>query len=220
MTTNINLIKNDFEHFVNNYCIKREYSGDAARINLTNIQKEIFKSFQNKNVLNVCSRMSGKTHLISLFSIWKSMFSNENITIISQNPKQLFQNIKEIIEFFPENFPKFYINKFEIKFQNSSIKILNSYDKLYGINSDILIFDEIKDSIENQLNQTFAKNIFILTSISESNKNSIQNLINRNFQINKYPWNLIETKDENWENYMIQNVGIKYFKQQFECEII
>lgn len=213
----------DFKNFVKEYYITGSIDSGLTRVNLTNIQNNILENLQNKRSLDLVSRQSGSSTLINLLSIYQALIKNEDVVIHSQRPKDTLYNIKLSLEYLPQEFQTYQIFRDRIKFKNSSIHLVDFRTPQIGMNSKIVFLDNPNCS-KNQLEEfiqtyIFAKEFHIITSANFSHKEFYENCHKIGFSKCISKWSLDERRNEKWANIMMNSMGIKYFKQEFECEV-
>lgn len=213
----------DFKKFVKEYCITGSIDSGLIRVSLSNIQNNILENFQNKRSLDLISRQSGGSTLINLVAIYQALIKNEDILIHSQRPKETLQRIKLSLEYLPEEFQNYQIYPNKIKFKNSSIHFSDFKTPQRGIGFKIVFLDNPNIS-KNQLEEfihtyAFSKEFHIVTSANPSHKEFYENCENLGFSKCISKWSLDERRNENWKISMMNSIGEKYFKQEFECEV-
>lgn len=213
----------DFKNFTKEYCITGSIDSGLTRVNLTNIQNNILENLQNKRSLDLVSRQSGSSTLINLLSIYQALIKNEDVVIHSQRPKDTLYNLKLSLEYLPQEFQTYQIFRDRIKFKNSSIYLSDFRTPQRGMDSKIVFLDNPNCS-KNQLEEfihtyTFAKEFHIITSTNPSHKEFYENCHKIGFSKCISKWSLDERRNEKWANIMMNSIGIKYFKQEFECEV-
>ena len=65
----------------------------------------------------------------------------------------------------------------------------------------------------------FTKEFHIITSANTYHKEFYENCEKIGFSKSISNWTLDERRDKKWANRMMNSIGIKYFKQEFECEV-
>ncbi len=213
----------DFKNFVKEYCITGSIDSGLTRVNLNGVQNNILQNFQNKRSLDLISRQSGGSTLINLVTIYQALIKNEDVVIHSQRPKDTLYSLKLSLEYLPQEFQTYQIFQDKIKFKNSSIFVSDFRTPKRGMNSKIVFLDNPNIS-KNQLEEfihtyAFSKEFHIVTSAIPSHKEFYENCEKIGFSKCISKWSLDELRDENWKIDMMNSIGIKYFKQEFECEV-
>lgn len=213
----------DFKNFVKEYCITGSIDSGLTRVSLSNIQNRILENFQNKRSLDLMSRQSGGSTLINLVAIYQALIKNEDVVIHSQRPKDTLYNLKLSLEYLPREFQTYQIIQERIKFKNSTIFVSDFRTPKRGMNSKIVFLDNPNIS-KNQLEEfiytyAFSKEFHIVTSAIPSHKEFYENCEKLGFSKCISKWSLDELRDENWKISMMNSIGEKYFKQEFECEV-
>lgn len=235
--------KNDILYFAEHYYYIISPDKGKHIIELYPKQRELILSFiNNKRVVTLASRQSGKTTSYSIYALWITLFNKDKSILICANTGESSIEFLSKIRQAYEDLP-FWIkpgvkdwNKKRIKFSNdSSIRSTPTSPSVRGKTMTTLIIDEMAFINDNCDENEFWAAVYPVISsgkttniIIVSTPNGTGNLfydiynkaelgLDKDGWINqKIDWWDVPGRDDAWKNQQLQSLGdIRKFDQEF-----
>lgn len=233
-------------YFIKNYVkIKTEDKG-IIKFDLFDFQEKMLQDFHdNKRIVILKSRQMGISTLVAAYVLWVMLFhEGKNILIVSikeTTAMEIISKIKIAHEKLPPWLKTFSggtleDNKHSLKLKNLSMVLATSSasDSTRSFSASFIIFDEagfipdIEDlwnSAQPTLSTVTDGRAIILSTPNgmggffhklwagaESKKNGFYPI--------KLPWHLRPDRNINWKEKQIDELGEKYFGQEYDCDFL
>ncbi len=233
-------------YFAENFFFIVNLDKGKMKIPLYASQKRVLRSLRdNRFVACLASRQTGKTTMMTIYSLWIACFQEDQRILVVANKEQTAINIFSRIRTAYEMLPN-YLKPGVIEYGKTSMKLANgssigisttSSDAGRGDSCNVLILDELA-FIPNNLVDAFWKSVYPIISSSRKSKifiastpNGTDNLFYKlymdglnnksNWYAEKMMWYEIPGRDEKWKKETIQSIGSEEaFRQEFDCEFI
>jgi hypothetical protein len=233
-------------YFAENFFFIVNLDKGKMKIPLYASQKRVLRSLRdNRFVACLASRQTGKTTMMTIYSLWIACFQEDQRILVVANKEQTAINIFSRIRTAYEMLPN-YLKPGVIEYGKTSMKLANgssigisttSSDAGRGDSCNVLILDELA-FIPNNLVDAFWKSVYPIISSSKKSKifiastpNGTDNLFYKlymdglnnksNWYAEKMMWYEIPGRDEKWKKETIQSIGSEEaFRQEFDCEFI
>lgn len=228
-------------HFAENYFYIVNLEQGKIKIKLHSYQKRILRSLRdNRFVVFLSSRQSGKTTLMTIYALWIACFFDDQRILIVANKEQTAINIFKRVRLAYEQLPN-YLKPGAIEYGKTSMTLGNgssigisttSSDAGRGESVNVVILDELA-FIDNHLVEEFWKSVYPIISSSKKSKifvastpNGTGNLFhelytnavegNNNWKAERVDWWEVPGRDEKWKDDTIRTLGSKEaFDQEF-----
>lgn len=233
-------------YFAENFFFIVNLDKGKMKIPLYASQKRVLRSLRdNRFVACLASRQTGKTTMMTIYSLWIACFQEDQRILVVANKEQTAINIFSRIRTAYEMLPN-YLKPGVVEYGKTSMKLANgssigisttSSDAGRGDSCNVLILDELA-FIPNNLVDAFWKSVYPIISSSRKSKifiastpNGTDNLFYKlymdglnnksNWYAEKMMWYEIPGRDERWKKETIQSIGSEEaFRQEFDCEFI
>jgi len=233
-------------YFAENFFFIVNLDKGKMKIPLYASQKRVLRSLRdNRFVACLASRQTGKTTMMTIYSLWIACFQEDQRILVVANKEQTAINIFSRIRTAYEMLPN-YLKPGVVEYGKTSMKLANgssigisttSSDAGRGDSCNVLILDELA-FIPNNLVDAFWKSVYPIISSSRKSKifiastpNGTDNLFYKlymdglnnksNWYAEKMMWYEIPGRDEKWKKETIQSIGSEEaFRQEFDCEFI
>jgi hypothetical protein len=233
-------------YFAENFFFIVNLDKGKMKIPLYASQKRVLRSLRdNRFVACLASRQTGKTTMMTIYSLWIACFQEDQRILVVANKEQTAINIFSRIRTAYEMLPN-YLKPGVVEYGKTSMKLANgssigisttSSDAGRGDSCNVLILDELA-FIPNNLVDAFWKSVYPIISSSRKSKifiastpNGTDNLFYKlymdglnnksNWYAEKMMWYEIPGRDEKWKTETIQSIGSEEaFRQEFDCEFI
>tara|TARA_R110000824_G_scaffold74657_4_gene189693 strand:- start:1826 stop:3520 length:1695 start_codon:yes stop_codon:yes gene_type:complete len=233
-------------YFAENFFFIVNLDKGKMKIPLYASQKRVLRSLRdNRFVACLASRQTGKTTMMTIYSLWVACFQEDQRILVVANKEQTAINIFSRIRTAYEMLPN-YLKPGVIEYGKTSMKLANgssigisttSSDAGRGDACNVLVLDELA-FIPNNLVDAFWKSVYPIISSSKKSKifiastpNGTDNLFYKlymdglnkksNWYAEKMMWHEIPGRDEEWKRETIQSIGSEEaFRQEFDCEFI
>jgi len=210
-----------------------------------NYQQEFIQMMNdNRFVVGLWSRQSGKTSVVGVYALWYAMFHDDKIIAIVSNKeksaKMILRRIKRMYESVP-SWLKPGVERYAettTYFDNGSqINIsATSEDAFRGESANLLIMDEFAFVPKNQAEAFWASNYPTISASKKSKiviistPNGMYNLFHRmydraekkrnTFVPMKVSWQRVPGRDQEWADEQLKNIGDQKFRQEFSCDFL
>ena len=233
-------------YFAENFFFIVNLDKGKMKIPLYASQKRVLRSLRdNRFVACLASRQTGKTTMMTIYSLWVACFQEDQRILVVANKEQTAINIFSRIRTAYEMLPN-YLKPGVIEYGKTSMKLANgssigisttSSDAGRGDACNVLVLDELA-FIPNNLVDAFWKSVYPIISSSKKSKifiastpNGTDNFFYKlymdglnkksNWYAEKMMWYEIPGRDEKWKRETIQSIGSEEaFRQEFDCEFI
>lgn len=234
--------RDDIVYFAKNYVKIITLDHGLQLFHPYEYQERMLKSFEkNRFVINLLPRQTGKTTVVAAYILHYAIFTAEKSVGILANKESTAIEILDRIKRMFENLPKFLqpgvkeYNKKNVKLGNESnvMAFSTSSDAVRGRSFNFVYLDEFA-FVENA--DTFFASTYPVISSGKKTKVIItstpngMNLfyklwtdskMNRNTFANiEVKWDEHPDRDEEWKAETIRNIGLKRYRQEFECRFI
>ena len=228
-------------HFAENYFYIVNLDRGKEKIKLHTYQKRILRSLRdNRFVVFLSSRQSGKTTLMTIYALWIACFFEDQRILIVANKEQTAINIFKRVRLAYEQLPN-YLKPGAVEYGKTSMVLGNgssigisttSSDAGRGDSCNVLILDELA-FIDDGMVQDFWKSVYPIISSSKRSKifvastpNGTGNLFhelysgavegNNGWKPERVDWWEVPGRDEEWKEKTIRSLGSReYFDQEF-----
>jgi len=228
-------------HFAENYFYIVNLDRGKEKIKLHNYQKRILRSLRdNRFVVFLSSRQSGKTTLMTIYALWISCFFSDQRILIVANKEQTAINIFKRVRLAYEQLPN-YLKPGAVEYGKTSMVLGNgssigisttSSDAGRGDSCNVLILDELA-FIDDGMVQDFWKSVYPIISSSKKSKifvastpNGTGNLFHElysgamedsnGWKAERVDWWEVPGRDEEWKDKTIRSLGSReFFDQEF-----
>lgn len=203
-------------------------------------QERMLEEFEkNRFVINLLPRQTGKTTIVAAYILHYAIFTPEKSIGILANKESTAIEILDRIKRMFENLPHFLqpgvkeYNKKNVKLGNESniMAFATGSDAVRGRSFNFVYLDEFAfvDNAEEFYTSTYpvissGKNTKVIITSTPNGMNLFYKIwsdsrMDRNsFHPIKVEWDEHPDRDEAWREETIKNIGIKRFRQEFECE--
>lgn len=208
-------------------------------------QKKILKKLQqNRFVIGLWARQSGKSTTVCAYALWFAIFNSDKVIGIVSNKQNSAMDILNRLKIMYEELPVWLkpgvseYSKTFVYFDNGS-KIMvsaTSPDALRGRTLNLLIMDEFAFVAKNKAEDFWSSNQPTITASEESRiviistPNGMFNLFHRlysgaerkenTFVPVRATWKEVPGRDRKWAEEQKQNLGKIRFAQEHECEFL
>lgn len=208
-------------------------------------QKKILKKLQdNRFVVGLWSRQSGKTTTICAFALWYAIFNADKVVGIASNKQTSAVDILARLKIMYEELPAWLkpgvqeYSKTFVNFDNGS-KIMvaaTSPDSFRGRTINLLILDEFAFVLKHKAEEFWASNLPTISASDESRvviistPNGMFNLFHRiylqaerkenTFVHVRSTWKDVPGRDKKWASDQKKNLGKQKFAQEYDCEFL
>lgn len=250
MVTEIEKSTKSVNHFAENYFWAVTTSKGKQKLELYKAQKKLLKMLdKNRFVITLASRQSGKTTVMTIFSLWYTCFQNDKKVLVVANREDTAKDILRRIKFAYEMLPNWLKpgvenwGQTEVFFSNgSSITIsATSSTAARGMAINVLIVDEMAFIPDHIMSEFWNSVIPVISSdttrqtkiFAVSTPNGTSNLyykiysaaergemkIWKSFRID---WYEIPGRDQRWKEEMEEALASegKNFAQEFGNQFI
>tara|TARA_R110000868_G_scaffold243770_3_gene499780 strand:+ start:516 stop:2240 length:1725 start_codon:yes stop_codon:yes gene_type:complete len=228
-------------YFAENFFFIINLDKGRQKIELHDYQKRILRALRdNRFVIVLSSRQSGKTTLMTIFALWMACFFEDQRILIVANKEKTAINIFKRIRLAYEQLPN-YLKPGTIKYGETGVEMGNgssigisttSSDAGRGDSCNCLILDELA-FIDNNLAREFWKSVYPIISASKKSKifvastpNGTDNLFHELYDgaikkendwiAERVDWWEVPGRDENWKKKTMRTIGSKeIFDQEF-----
>jgi len=241
MVKDLKKCRTNILHFAENFFYIVNLDKGKQKITLHNYQKRILRSLRdNRFVVMLSSRQSGKTTLMTIYALWIACFFDDQRILVVANKEQTAINIFKRIRLAYEQLPNF-LKPGTIEYGKTSMTLGNgssigisttSSDAGRGDSCNVLILDELA-FIENNMVNDFWKSVYPIISSSKKSKifvastpNGTDNLFFELYNgatqnvngwfAERVDWWDVPGRDEQWKEKTIRSLGSKEaFDQEF-----
>lgn len=228
-------------HFSENYFYIVNLDRGKEKIKLHLYQKRILRSLRdNRFVVFLSSRQSGKTTLMTIYALWIACFFEDQRILIVANKEQTAINIFKRVRMAYEQLPNF-LKPGAVEYGKTSMVLGNgssigisttSSDAGRGDSCNVLILDELA-FIDDGMVQDFWKSVYPIISSSKKSKifvastpNGTGNLFHElysgategtnGWKPERVDWWEVPGRDEDWKEKTIKSLGSReFFDQEF-----
>lgn len=205
-------------------------------------QERMLKAFeQNRFVINLLPRQTGKTTIVAAYILWYAIFTAEKSVGILANKEATAIEILDRIKRMFENLPHFLqpgvkeYNKKNVKLGNESniLAFATGSDAVRGRSFNFVYLDEFAfvDNADEFFASTYpvissGKKTKVIITSTPNGMNLFYKLwmdakMDRNsFAHIEVKWDEHPERDQEWRTETIRNIGLKRFRQEFECRFI
>lgn len=233
--------KKNILFFAENFFFVVNLDKGKCLIELHKYQKRILKSLKdNRFVIMLSSRQSGKTTLMTIYALWNACFLDDQRILIVANKEQTAINIFKRVRLAYEQLPN-YLKPGVKEYGKTSMALANgssigisttSSDAGRGDSCNVLILDEMA-FIDNHMVTEFWRSVYPIISSSQKSKifvastpNGTENLFyelyngaekNENGWFpERVDWWEVPGRDEDWKSKTIKVLGsTESFSQEF-----
>lgn len=215
-------------------------------IALRKYQKRVLRKMRdNRFVIVLSSRQSGKTTMMTIYALWIACFQTDQKIVLVANKEQTAKDIFGRVRLAYEELPNWskpgvveYGKESMVLANGSRIGISTTTGTAArGMSCNVLILDELA-FIEPHIVDEFWKSVYPTISSSKKSKificstpNGTENLFYRlytgaangtnGWTADKVSWRDVPGRDEKWKEENIRLLGsLDAFKQEFGCEFI
>lgn len=231
-------------HFAENYFFVRTIDHGVIKIPLRKYQKRILKKLKdNRFFVLLSGRQSGKTSLMTIYSLWIASFLTHQSILIVANKEDTAKEILKRIKLAYEEIPN-WLKPGVIKWAETSVAFENGSEieistttssAARGKTIGVLIIDEAAFIEPASMLEAFWRSVFPVVSSSKKAKifmvstpNGTGNLFHKIYSeaeagkngwgYDKIEWNEIPGRDERWKREQIMLMGdYNSYLQEFEC---
>jgi hypothetical protein len=235
---------NDPIYFIEHYCYIVSLDKGLVLFNLYECQKEKIKTImENRKIIEISSRQSGKTITTAACILWYSLFQSSKTVAILANKANSAREVLHRYQIMYENLPiwmqqgvKIW-NKGDVELENGSIVFTaaTSASAIRGRSCNWLYVDEAA-LIPNNMADEFFTSVYPTISSGETTKilltstpmgynhfwkfwNEAQN--NRNGFVPIFiPYNRIPGRDQKWADEQKALLGELKFNQEIACQFL
>lgn len=233
--------KKNILYFAENFFYIVNLDRGKIKIALHNYQKRILRSLRdNRFVVMLSSRQSGKTTLMTIYALWIACFFEDQRILVVANKEQTAINIFKRIRLAYEQLPN-YLKPGAIEYGKTSMSLGNgssigisttSSDAGRGDSCNVLILDELA-FIDEGMVQDFWKSVYPIISSSKKSKifiastpNGTGNLFHElysgameqknGWHPERVDWWEVPGRDDEWKEKTIRSLGSgEAFDQEF-----
>jgi len=233
--------KKNILYFAENFFYIVNLERGREKIKLHNYQKRILRSLRdNRFVVFLSSRQSGKTTLMTIYALWIASFFEDQRILIVANKEQTAINIFKRVRLAYEQLPN-YLKPGTVEYGKTSMSLANgssigisttSSDAGRGESVNVVILDELA-FIDNHLVDEFWKSVYPIISSSKKSKifvastpNGTGNLFHElysgamekknGWHPERVDWWEVPGRDEEWKEKTIRTLGsTDAFDQEF-----
>ncbi len=198
----------------------------------------------NRFVVCLLSRQSGKTSVVSVYALWYAIFhADKTIGIVSNKEKSAI-DIMSRIKLMYEELPIWikpgvveYAKTFILFDNGTKIEIsTTSADAFRGRTINLLIMDEFASVPKHIADDFWSANYPTIAASQESKiiiistPKGLYNLFHtiytqaergeNSFKFVKSTWRDVPDRDEKWAEQQLANIGKQRFAQEFECDFL
>ena len=241
MVKDLKKAKRNILYFAENFFHIVNLDRGREKINLFKCQRRVLRGLRdNRFVIVLSSRQSGKTTLMTIYCLWIACFQKDQNILIVANKEQtaisIFKRVRLAYEMLP-NWLKPGVEEYGktgMHLQNgSSIGIsTTSSDAGRGSSCNVLVLDELA-FIDNHLVTEFWRSVFPIISSSKKSKifiastpNGTDNLFHQlysgaekgdtNWKAERVDWWEVPGRDESWKDDTLRALGsVDAFNQEF-----
>ena len=238
------LCSNDFNEFFKFIKIVHPDKGEIPYIPY-DYQKELLNLIDNNRyVVALFPRQSGKTTTVGVYALWYSLFNENKVVGIVSNKeasaKMILSRIKRMYESIPVYLKPGVTSyaKTMVEFDNGTKIVVSatSPDAFRGETINFLLSDEAAFVPKNQVEEFWASNFPTLSASKESKivvistPNGLFNLFHRlysgaengtnTFKHMCINWRNVPGRDKKWAQEQIKNMGVVKFNQEFEVKFL
>lgn len=228
-------------HFAENFFYIVNLEQGRIKIKLHSYQKRILRALRdNRFVVFLSSRQSGKTTMMTIYALWNACFNNDQRILIVANKEQTAINIFKRVRLAYEQLPN-YLKPGTVEYGKTSMTLGNgssigisttSSDAGRGESVNVVILDELA-FIDNHLVEEFWKSVYPIISSSKKSKifvastpNGTGNLFhdlysgaveNKNgWHPERVDWWEVPGRDDEWKEKTVRTLGSsEAFDQEF-----
>lgn len=223
-------------------------NADTGRevISLRKYQKRIMRKMRdNRFVIIMSSRQSGKTTLMTIYALWVACFNNDQKIVLVANKEQTAKDIFGRVRLAYEELPN-WSKPGVVEYGKESMALANGSrigistttgTAARGMSCNVLILDELA-FIEPHIVEEFWKSVYPTISSSKKSKificstpNGTENLFYKLYNgaandtngwiSDKVTWEQVPGRDQKWKEDNIKLLGSEEaFNQEFGCEFI
>lgn len=238
--------RNNLLHFAQHYFFIINIDSGRQVIELRPYQKRIMRKMRdNRFVIIMSSRQSGKTTLMTIYALWIACFNSDQKIVIVANKENTAKDIFQRVRLAYEELPN-WVKPGVKEYGKESMTLANGSrigistttgTAARGMSCNVLILDELA-FIDNHIVDEFWKSVYPTISSSKKSKifiastpNGTDNLFHKlytgaengtnGWTSDKVTWEQVPGRDENWKNENIRLLGSKEaFDQEFGCMFI
>lgn len=245
MAKDIQKSKKSILYFAENFFFIINLDRGRIKIKLHDYQKRILKSLKNNRfVVMLSSRQSGKTTLMTIYALWVALFNPDQRILIVANKENTAKNIFKRVRLAYELIPN-YLKPSVVEYGQTSMSLTNgssigisttSSDAGRGDSCNCLILDELA-FIEPNMLDNFWRSVYPIISSSSKSKifvastpNGIGNLFHTLFtdaskkgrdwngwKAERVDWWEVPGRDEEWKENTIRTLQSREaFAQEYE----
>ena len=238
--------KKDPVYFIKNYYTVQHPIKGMVKLKLQPYQESLIRSYEdNQFTVVLPARQVGTTAVSTAYILWFNMFHDDKTTLMTGYSNFVAEELLYRIRYAYAELPKWFrslsevtsINKHEMQFENGS-RIIAS-DVLTCIETPItpsLLYIDTLAFVEPSLQSEFSSFIrpmlildhgkCIIASTPNKNNDLFSELWheaqegNSGFHPVHIHWDAPKDRDENFKQDMINCIGEKRWRQEYECEFI
>lgn len=238
--------KQNLLHFAQNFFYIINIDNGREVISLRNYQKRIMRKMRdNRFVIIMSSRQSGKTTLMTIYALWVACFNSDQRIVIVANKENTAKDIFQRVRLAYEELPN-WIKPGVKEYGKESMSLANGSrigistttgTAARGMSCNVLILDELA-FIEPHIVEEFWKSVYPTISSSKKSKifiastpNGTDNLFHKlyigaengtnGWMSDRVTWDQVPGRDEVWKEQNIKLLGSKEaFDQEFGCMFI
>ena len=238
--------KKNLLHFAQNYFYIINVDTGREVISLRPYQKRILRKMRdNRFVIVMSSRQSGKTTMMTAYALWVACFNSDQKIVLVANKEQTAKDIFGRVRLAYEELPN-WIKPGVIEYGKESMSLANGSrigistttgTAARGMSCNVLILDELA-FIEPHIVEEFWKSVYPTISSSKRSKificstpNGTDNLFynlytgaskgTNGWVYDRVTWDQVPGRDDRWRDENIKLLGSKEaFDQEFGCEFI
>ena len=238
--------KKNLLHFAQNYFYIVNIDTGREVITLRQYQKRILRKMRdNRFVIVMSSRQSGKTTMMTAYALWVACFNSDQKIVLVANKEQTAKDIFGRVRLAYEELPN-WIKPGVLEYGKESMGLANGSrigistttgTAARGMSCNVLILDELA-FIEPHIVEEFWKSVYPTISSSKRSKificstpNGTDNLFYKlytgaakgqnGWMYDRVTWDQVPGRDEKWKQENIKLLGSKEaFDQEFGCEFI
>lgn len=238
--------KKNLLHFAQNYFYIINVDRGREVISLRQYQKRILRKMRdNRFVIVMSSRQSGKTTMMTAYALWVACFNGDQKIVLVANKEQTAKDIFGRVRVAYEELPN-WIKPGVVEYGKESMVLANGSrigistttgTAARGMSCSVLILDELA-FIEPHIVEEFWKSVYPTISSSKKSKificstpNGTDNLFYKlytgaakgqnGWTYDRVTWDQVPGRDQKWKEENIKLLGSKEaFDQEFGCEFI
>ncbi|MDC3298449.1 terminase family protein [bacterium] len=238
--------KNNLLHFAQHYFFIINIDSGREVISLRRYQKRIMRKMRdNRFVIIMSSRQSGKTTLMTIYALWMACFNNDQRIVIVANKENTAKDIFQRVRMAYEELPN-WVKPGVKEYGKESMSLANGSKigistttgtAARGMSCNVLILDELA-FIENHIVDEFWKSVYPTISSSKKSKifiastpNGTDNLFHKlytgaangtnGWMSDRVTWDQVPGRDDKWKEENIKLLGSREaFDQEFGCMFI